>query len=66
MKMTLHINGLTFTSASTDEVSVVDAKATIYENLENMNKLEMECEDGSFIVIGEKALQGAVMVFSAA
>ncbi|MCP3908956.1 MAG: hypothetical protein GY712_13180, partial [Oceanicoccus sp.] len=45
---------------------VVDAKATIYENLENMNKLEMECEDGSFIVIGEKALQGAVMVFSAA
>lgn len=64
MKMTLHINGLTFTSRVTDEVSVNDAKSAIYENIEQLNKLEMECDDGSFIVIGEAALQNSVIVFS--
>lgn len=64
MKMTLHVNGLTFSSPVTDEVSVAEAKAAIYENIENMNKLEMECDDGSFVVVGEEALKSSVIVFS--
>jgi len=64
MKMTLHVNGLTFSSPPTDVVSVSDAKLAFYDNIQMMKKLEMECEDGSFIVIGEAALQNAVAVFS--
>jgi hypothetical protein len=64
MKMTLHTNGLTFTSKVTDEVSVEEAKLSIYSVIEKMNKLEMECDDGSFVVIGEQALQNSILVFS--
>ena len=64
MKMTLLTNGFTFTSKVTDEVSVEEAKLSIYSVIEKMNKLEMECDDGSFVVIGEQALQNSILIFS--
>ena len=66
MKFTLHVNGLVFESAITDKISVEKAKSAVYENIENMNKLEMESSDGSFVVIGKDALQSAVLIFSEA
>lgn len=64
MRMTLITNGVTFKSPLTDEVSVEEAKATIYGNIQNMNKLEMVCEDGSYVIIGVEALQNAIIIFS--
>ena len=66
MKTTLHVNGMTFETAVTKEVSVEDAKTAVYENIESINKLEFLCSDGSFVVIGEKALSSAILVFSEA
>lgn len=64
MKITLHVNGMTFESPTTNEMSTEDAKSVIYESIESMNKLELECSDGSFVVIGEEALSNAILVFS--
>lgn len=64
MKITLHVNGMTFESPTTNEVSTEEAKGVIYENIENMDKLEFLCSDGRYVVIGEKALSNAILVFS--
>lgn len=64
MRMTLHINGLTFVSKSTDDISMEAAKLSFYSNIDKLNKLEMGCDDGRFIVIGKQALQNAIMIFS--
>ncbi|MCP4100966.1 MAG: hypothetical protein GY750_06020 [Lentisphaerae bacterium] len=66
MKMTVHVNGLIFETPTTEEATVEEAKAAIYENIERLNKIEFETVDGSFVVMGEKSLQSAVLVFSEA
>ena len=63
MQLTIHINGLTFKSKATDEMTAEKAKSVFYEQFEKMNKLEMETEDGGFLIIGEQALQNAVLIF---
>ena len=40
------------------------AKSIFYDQFEKMNKVEMELDDGGFLIIGEQALQNAVLVFS--
>lgn len=64
MRMTLHVNGLTFESKSEDGVDKEEAKNSVFKLINEMDKLEMECSDGSFVVIGEEAMKRAVLVFS--
>ena len=66
MKLTLHVNGLTFESAITGEVSVETAKGRLFDNLDELKKLEMKLSNGSFVIIGEGALKNSVLIFSEA
>lgn len=64
MQLTIYLNGLTFKSKVSNEMTAEEAKDVFYSQFENMNKVEMELDSGGFLVIGEQALQSAVLVFS--
>ena len=64
MQLTIYINGQTFKSKAGNEMTAEKAKDVFYAKFEKMNKLEMETDDGGFLIIGEQALQNAVLVFS--
>ena len=64
MQLTIYVNGLTFKSKSGNHMTAEKAKSIFYDQFEKMNKVEMELDDGGFLIIGEQALQNAVLVFS--
>ncbi len=64
MQLTIYVNGLTFKSQKSNEMTAEEAKDIFYDQFEKMNKLEMNLDDGGFLIIGEQALQNAVLVFS--
>ena len=64
MKITLKVNGFTFVSAPIEDLSAEDMKDILYKDFSEMDKLEMECNDGSFIIIGKEALQNAILICS--
>ena len=64
MQLTIYVNGLTFKSKQSNEMTADKAKDVFYSQFEKMNKVEMELDDGGFLIIGEQALQNAVLVFS--
>ncbi len=64
MHLTIYVNGLTFKSQKSNEMTAEEAKDIFYDQFEKMNKLEMNLDDGGFLIIGEQALQNAVLVFS--
>ena len=66
MRLIIYVNGLTFKSKSTSEMTAEKAKDVYYAHLEKMNKLEVNLDDGGFLIIGEQALKNAVLVFSEA
>jgi hypothetical protein len=63
MQLTIYVNGLTFKSKSSRKMTAEKAKDVFYAQFEKMNKVEMELDDGGFLIIGEQALQNAVLVF---
>ncbi len=64
MQLIIYVNGLTFKSKQSNEMTAEKAKDVFYSQFEKMNKVEMELDDGGFLIIGEQALQNAVLVFS--
>ncbi len=64
MKITVHVNGLIFTSKVTDEMTPEEAKEAFFKDFEKMEKFTVKTKDGSFILFGKTALQNAVLVFS--
>lgn len=64
MQLTIYANGLTFKSKQSNEMTAEEAKDVFYAQFEKMNKVEMELDNGGFLIIGEQALQNAVLVFS--
>lgn len=64
MQLTIYVNGLTFKSMKSDAMTAEKAKDAFYSQFEKMNKVEMDLDDGGFLIIGEQSLQNAVLVFS--
>jgi hypothetical protein len=64
MKITIHVNGMTFTTAIDSGMSAKEAKESVYENIEQMHKLEMTLDDGTFLVMGKEALSNSILIFS--
>ncbi len=64
MQLTIYVNGLTFKSKQSNEMTAEKAKDVFYSQFEKMNKVEMELDYGGFLIIGEQALQNAVLVFN--
>ena len=60
-QITIIHEGENYKSKLTDELSAKDAKDAIYAKLEEFKKLEMELEDGGFLLIPENALKGCLI-----
>jgi hypothetical protein len=53
--------GKTYKTKATDKISQDKVAEELYKNLSNMDRLKMELEDGSIIILGKIALQSAVI-----
>jgi len=60
-QVTIKYEGETYKSALTDELSAKDMKDTIYAQLEDVNKMEMELEGGGFLLLPGNAFKGCVI-----
>ena len=61
MWMELEYQGKTYKTKTTDQTDQDKAVETIYENLAKMDRMKMDLEDGSILIIGKDALQSAVI-----
>jgi len=60
-QITIIHEGETYKSKLTDELSAKDMKDTIYAQLEDLAKLELELEVGGFLLISENALKSCLI-----
>jgi hypothetical protein len=61
MRMEMEYQGKTYKMKATDEMPQGKVAEGFYKNFPNMDRLKMELEDGSIIVIGKIALQSSVI-----
>lgn len=61
MWMELEYQGKTYKTVTTDEMDQGKAVEVFYENFSKMDRMKMELEDGSILIIGKDALQSAVI-----
>jgi hypothetical protein len=61
MWMEMEYQGKTYKTKATDKISQGKVAEELHNNFSNMDRLQMELEDGSIIVIGKIALQSAVI-----
>lgn len=61
MRITVHVNGMTFKSKESDEEPAV-VKSQLFDQLDKMNKLEFEADDGSYVLIGHEAFKKCILV----
>ena len=63
MKVVIEYQGKTYESEETSEKSAEEIAEMFYENFSDMTKLKFKQKDGSVFLIGERALQSAVIMF---
>ena len=65
MRIVLTVDGNTYKSITTDDVSRDDAVEALYEELDNINKFKMELEDGRVLLLPVDVIRRAhIIVYS--
>jgi len=63
MRMKLISNGITYVGKSmVDKQTAQDLADIMFDQISNLNRLQLELEDGNFLVIGNDALQNAHLI----
>ena len=64
MKIEIKYNGETYVTKETEEGGTAEEVAEqVYSVFDDVSKLKWELEDGSFLVMGKRAAQSAVLRF---
>jgi hypothetical protein len=61
MWMEMEYQGKTYRTKANDEIPQDKVAEELYKNFSNTDRLKMELEDGSIIVMGKIAMQSAVI-----
>lgn len=61
MRLEFEYQGKTYKTASTTEIEKDEAVEKIYDSFASMEKMKLDLEDGSTIIIGETALKSGVL-----
>ena len=64
MRMTTHVNGMTFESAESNKSSASEACNIFYEKLEAVESIQVKLKDGGFLIIGSEAVKNAVIILN--
>ena len=62
MQVTVEYEGKTYKGVENKDVKASDAANALYEGFESYDKLQLELEDGSVLILGKHALQSCVIV----
>lgn len=57
MKMIIDYAGNRYETPETDEATAEQTKTALYEQLERLNKLELQLKDGGFLLLGSDAVK---------
>ena len=63
MYMEIKIDGLTYRTKKSNEATAKEVQNKLYENFNEMEKLQCDLDDGGFFVMGKAALQRAQIIF---
>jgi len=63
MRMKLISNGITYVGKITDKQTAKKIADIMFDQISTMDRLQLELEDGNFLVIGNDALQNAHLIF---
>ena len=65
MRIELTVDGKTYKSIATDDISRDDAVEALYEELANINKFKMELEDGTVLLLPVDVIRRAhIIIYS--
>jgi hypothetical protein len=61
--MIIKIDGLTYQTKKSNELTAKEIQNKLYENFAGMEKLQCDLDDGGFLLMGRDALQRAQIIF---
>ena len=62
MNIEIILDGQKYVGKKSDELTQAKAVSAMYENWSDFNKLKVDLEDGSVMLIGKDAVQRAVVI----
>lgn len=62
MQIVVMLDNQKYVSKTTTEVEQSTAVKAMYEKMESLNKLQLDLEDGSVLLIGKDAVQRAAII----
>lgn len=63
MKVVVEYQGKRYESKCNADITPAEAVEVLYKNFSNTTKFTMELADGGNLILGERALQSAVILF---
>lgn len=62
MKIEIIIDGKIYTTVESPNITIEKAAESLYENFAELNKLQLNLEDGSVLIIGKGVIQSSVFI----